>query len=83
MSKWNELDALNLNGFTAYLREAVRVDGKVVFIYELSRGDNATGFQHCRGFLGELEWLTANGYTNSNSYRKSNGSGTSRAIKKG
>lgn len=82
-NKWGELDGLDLNGYRAFLREFVVRDGVDCAIYELHRGSALTGYTKVRGFLEELEFLTAHGYTNSNEYPPSDLSLTSSVLKIG
>lgn len=69
MQKWEELNGLDLNGYTAYLREEVLVKGKPTHIYELTKGNYKEGFKVVRALFEELEILCRLNMINSNKYK--------------
>lgn len=68
IQKWEELEGLELNGYTAYLREEVAVEGKPTTIYELKKGDYTNGFTKVRALFEELEVLCKHNLYNPKKY---------------
>lgn len=67
MSKFSELQGLNLNGFKPYFKQSILVNGKQTTLYFLGKQAGKM-YVNVRAVLSDLEFLIEKGLTDTNTY---------------